>query len=115
MPSKLQETTECSSFDNKSADHEGVSEQSTGIFTELLRRMNPGTCLSACGGQVDLSFSSSMKSSVAGSSLRTVVPDLVAAINLEKNKNNQPSALQRRKRDLALKSLYELSIRKQNR
>lgn len=115
VSSKLQEVTECSSFDNRCVDSKGIPEQSTGIFTELLRRMNPGTCLNACGGQVDFSFSSSMKSSVAGSSLRSIVPDLVAAIDLEKKKSNHPSALQRRKRNLALKSMYELSIRKQNR
>lgn len=98
--SKSIEFVESSSFDN-------VSQKSDeSIFSHLLKRIHPSTCLSACGGEIDFT-------SVTGPELRMVVPDIMAAIDCPDT--GMLSTVQRRKRNLALKSLYDLSNEKQNR
>ena len=105
--SKSIEFVESSSFDN-------VSQKSDeSIFSHLLKRIHPSTCLSACGAEIDFTFSDAIKSSVTGSELRMVVPDIMAAIDCPDT--GMLSTVQRRKRNLALKSLYDLSNQKQNR
>ena len=112
------DVTESSSFDQRYGCSKGISEHyygSKGIWSQILRRMHPSSCLGACSGEVDFSHSRSMQSSVAGSSLRSIVPDIMRVIDYGDDEENGSSMYHRRKRNLALKSLYELSSEKQNR
>ncbi len=84
--------------------------------------MHPSTCLSACSGDsVDFSFlshsSDKKNSSVAGSNLRSVVPDIMKEINCQQQEenNNINNSYRRRRNIIALKKLYDLSSVKQNR
>lgn len=112
---------ESSSFDQEYGGSKGISSKrfdngSKGILSELLRRMNPSVCLGACSGEGSLA--SSMRCSATGSGLRSVVPDIMAAIDVFENEENSSySSLSSRieKRTAALKQLYELSGEKENR
>jgi len=111
-----QQVGESSSF-----DQHNPSEPKRSIMNELLRRMNPNVCFGACGGNVGWSLSSTVNSSsVIGSNLRTVVPDLMKHIDFdEKDLDDWSSSTtqhhKNKKRSVALKNLYELSSHKVNR
>ena len=117
VSSTINEVKESSSFDRNGCS-KGIfqveHEDSKGIFSELLRRMNPGACLGACGGEVDL-IQSVASPTVSGSKLRSLVPDLMEAIDFENSEMEPNTMYKKRRRNLALKSLYELASDKQNR
>ncbi len=113
VSSKINELSESSSFDQRHGGcSKGIFEDesySKGIFSEFLRRMNPGACLGACSGDID------EDPSVSGSKLRSLVPALMDTIDIKDDEQELPTMYTKRRRNLALKSLYELACEKQNR
>jgi hypothetical protein len=120
---RTKELIESSSFDNRYGSSKGISEKqcdSDNILSQLFRRMHPSSCLGACSGDVvNCSILSSghgnKNSSVTGSNLRSVVPDIMKAIDCQQKENNIHNSHGGRRRIIALKKLYELSSVKQNR
>lgn len=121
---RTKELIECSSFDHRYGRSKGISEKqcdSDNILSQLFRRMHPSTCLSACSGDsLDFSLlshgSGNQNPSVVGSNLRSVVPDIMKAIDCQQEGNdNIHNLYRRRRRIIALKKLYDLASVKQNR
>jgi hypothetical protein len=138
---KLSNLSESSSFDQVFGGSKGTSEHyystSKGIFSQLLQRMHPSVCLGACNGEsisrmrarnldLDLNLDTTCATtattnsgslSVAGSGLRSIVPDIMKRIDCFGDESSSSGSLMhlRRKRNIALKSLYDLSSEKRNR